>query len=83
MLLNKLTSSPLTSEVREVKNAKLTSTYLLKIWYVRPVVDTPQLLTSVVIGGQTSRSKIQKLSSLSFYNLFETLHLKTFSGSKA
>ena len=39
MFLNKLTLLPLTLEVREVKNAKLTPTYHLDMRYMRPVVD--------------------------------------------
>ena len=75
MFLNKLTSWPLTSEV---KIQKLTSTYHFWIWFERHVYSIhlwPQRPLEVKNGGQKCNNSFSSDST----NPHKTLYLRTFS----
>ena len=85
MILNKLASWPLTSEVREVKlEVKITKPiliYLLKIWYVILVGDSKPLKTLTFDLGGHWRSNYKNWLSSYSTKPFKTLYLRAFSAT--
>ena len=75
MILNKLASWPLTSEVMEVKITKPILTYLLKIRYMSLVGDSKPLKTITFDLGGHWRSKYKKMIFYVFYQTFCYRHL--------